>query len=133
MSDYQRRDIAMPAFGKARPRVTRTGHAYMPDSYTSQRDALRLMFGAVDVAPPWRVRVTVNRAMPESWSKKRRAESDGRPCTAKPDIDNIIGAVMDALFVDDAHVVAIEAAKRWGDEHGMTIEVIHEPGDVVPF
>jgi Holliday junction resolvase RusA-like endonuclease len=113
----------MAAFGKARPRVTRTGHTYMPDEYTRQRDDLRRLFGAVDVAPPWRVRVTVAREMPRSWSKKRRAASGGAWCSAKPDIDNIIGAVMDALFPDDAAVVAIEAVKRWGDEHGMTIEV----------
>jgi Holliday junction resolvase RusA-like endonuclease len=120
---YQRGDVPMAAFGKARPRVTRTGHAYMPDEYTRQRDDLRRLFGTVDVAPPWRVRVTVAREMPRSWSKKRRAASGGAWCSAKPDIDNIIGAVMDALFPDDAAVVAIEAAKRWGDEHGMTIEV----------
>ena len=37
--------IPLEPFGKARPRVTRTGHAYMPDSYVAARDALRLMFG----------------------------------------------------------------------------------------
>ena len=35
--------IPIEPFGKARPRVTRTGHAYMPDSYVAARDALRLM------------------------------------------------------------------------------------------
>ena len=48
--------IPIEPFGKARPRVTK-GNTYMPHSYTLARDALRLMFGAVTVAPPWALQV----------------------------------------------------------------------------
>ena len=47
MTACQAAVIPLEPFGKARPRVTRTGHAYMPDSYTAARDALRLMFGCL--------------------------------------------------------------------------------------
>lgn len=114
--------IPLEPFGKARPRVTR-GHTYMPDSYTAARDALRLMFGAVTVAPPWSLHVTAVRAMPGSWSKRRRAEMAGAWCVSKPDADNIAGAVMDALFEDDAAVVSVTCCKVWGPTPELRIEV----------
>ena len=115
--------IPLEPFGKARPRVTRTGHAYMPDSYTAARDALRLMFGAVTVAPPWSLSVTAVRAMPASWSKRRRAAMAGAWCMTKPDADNIVGAVMDALFEDDAAVVSVTCRKVWGATAELRIEI----------
>ena len=115
--------IPLEPFGKARPRVTRTGHAYMPDSYTAARDALRLLFGPVTVAPPWSLAVTAVRAMPASWSKRKRAEMNGAWCTSKPDADNIAGAVMDALFEDDAAVVSVTCCKVWGPTPELRIEV----------
>ena len=115
--------IPLEPFGKARPRVTRTGHAYMPDSYVAARDALRLMFGAVTVAPPWALQVTAVRAMPASWSKRKRAAMAGAWCMSKPDADNIAGAVMDALFEDDAAVVAVACRKVWGPTPELRIEI----------
>jgi Holliday junction resolvase RusA-like endonuclease len=115
--------IPLEPFGKARPRVTRTGHAYMPDSYTAARNALRLMFGAVTVAPPWSLSVTAVRAMPASWSKRRRGEMAGTWCASKPDADNIAGAVMDALFENDAAVVEVACRKVWGPSPELRIEV----------
>lgn len=115
--------IPIEPFGKARPRVTRTGHAYMPDSYVVARDTLRLLFGAVTVAPPWALAVTAVRAMPPSWSKRKRAEMSGAWCTSKPDADNIAGAVMDALFEDDAAVVEVACRKVWGPSPELRIEV----------
>ena len=114
--------IPIEPFGKARPRVTR-GHTYMPDRYTAARDALRLMFGAVPVAPPLALHVTAVRAMPASWSKRRRAEMAGAWCMTKPDADNIAGAVMDALFEDDAAVVEVACRKVWGASPELRIEV----------
>ena len=114
--------IPIEPFGKARPRVTR-GNTYMPHEYTRARDTLRLMFGAVTVAPPWVLKVTAVRAMPASWSKRRRGEMAGTWCVSKPDADNIVGAVMDALFEDDAAVVEVACRKVWGPSPELRIEV----------
>jgi Holliday junction resolvase RusA-like endonuclease len=38
----------------------------------------------------------------------------GAWCVSKPDADNIAGAVMDALFEDDAAVVEVACRKVWG-------------------
>ena len=95
----------------------------MPHSYTLARDALRLMFGAVTVAPPWSLHVTAVRAMPASWSKRKQAEMAGAWCMTKPDADNIAGAVMDALFEDDAAVVEVACRKVWGVAPELRIEI----------
>ena len=40
----------------------------------------------------------------------------GKPHTKKPDIDNLIKALLDAVFSDDAHVHTVHAEKVWGDK-----------------
>ena len=122
MTDYQAAVVPLEPFGKARPRVT-AGHTYMPREYVAARAALRLSFGPVTVAPPWSLEVTAVRAMPGSWSKRRRAAMAGAWCASKPDADNIAGAVMDALFEDDAAVVAVSCSKLWGPAGELRIEI----------
>ena len=122
MNHAQTATIPLEPFGKARPRVTR-GHTYMPNSYTKARAALRRMFGAVTVEPPWALKVTAVRQMPASWSKRKQAEMAGAWCMTKPDADNIAGAVMDALFEDDAAVVEVACRKVWGVAPELRIEI----------
>ena len=49
MTACQAAVIPLEPFGKARPRVTRAGHAYMPDSYRAARDAM--MAAKAEAAP----------------------------------------------------------------------------------
>lgn len=59
--------------------------------------------------------------MPPSWSKKKRQEMLGRPHQQKPDIDNLLKGVMDALLEDDSTVYHIgHLTKRWGNEGSIT-------------
>ena len=118
--------IPIEPYGKARPRHA-AGHTYMPDKYTRARAQLRQMFGAavgaIVVPPPWALDVTAVRAMPASWSKRKRLEMAGAWCCSKPDADNIAGAVMDALFDDDAAVVVVTCRKLWGPSAELRIEI----------
>ena len=52
--------------------------------------------------------------MPKSWSQKKRAAMNGRAHQQKPDSDNMIKALMDALFEDDAHIWDFRVTKVWG-------------------
>lgn len=113
--------IPMPAFGKARPRVTRNG-TFMPRDYRRRKAQLKQLFGPVP-AGLVHLSVTAVRRMPQSWSQARRERMRGTYAKPKPDVDNIVGAVMDALFVDDDVVVSIFARKVWGDDSQMVIEV----------
>lgn len=57
--------------------------------------------------------------MPQSWSKKHRAEMDGTPHQQKPDVDNFIKAFLDAVTDDDSHVFEVHALKIWGVKPGI--------------
>ena len=49
--------------------------------------------------------------MPNSWSKKKKMKMHQKPHQQKPDIDNLVKAVLDSLFHDDSHVFYINAFK----------------------
>jgi Holliday junction resolvase RusA-like endonuclease len=59
--------------------------------------------------------------MPRSWSKKKRAEYLGRPHQSKPDLDNMIKALADALHKEDSGLWDIHATKIWGDRGEIRI------------
>ncbi|VFS14514.1 Holliday junction resolvase [Yokenella regensburgei] len=52
--------------------------------------------------------------MPQSWSKKKRAEYDGKPHQSKPDKDNLEKALLDAIFGEDSHIWDGRVSKVWG-------------------
>ena len=60
--------------------------------------------------------------MPKSWSTIKREEMDGAPHKQKPDIDNLLKALLDALFDDDSHISAIRVRKHWSTEGMIGIE-----------
>ena len=51
--------------------------------------------------------------MPKSWTKKKKAHMIGTPHQQTPDIDNLIKAVLDAIYEDDKVVWDIRASKHW--------------------
>lgn len=78
--------------------------------YFAFRDEVRLH----GVTIPDRVRIVFVMPMPASWSAKKRAAMDGKPHTCRPDNDNQIKGLLDAVFSDDAHVWDIRSTKIWG-------------------
>lgn len=67
-------------------------------------------------------RVTFVVPMPKSWSKKKRASMDGQPHQQKPDVDNLLKALLDSVFDDDCGVYDIHPRKVWGGEGRIVIE-----------
>lgn len=74
----------------------------------------------------------VTRVPPKGWAKYRRRDAiefrEG--ICSKPDLDNYIKIVLDALngvvFPDDSSVVKICSSKRWSDRPGMTIRIMED-------
>ena len=62
--------------------------------------------------------------IPESWSKKKKAEMAGTIHQQKPDRDNIDKAILDSLFGDDSHVAVGLIGKFWDDGKGPRIEIL---------
>lgn len=104
--------IPVGPMAKARPRITRRG-TYMPDHYTAWRRAFTahcLDQGVPDVVGPFAIGVIFQ-------------TKNGR---MRPDLDNAIGAVLDAL--QDAGIIAndsacdqLAAAKRKGKTPAIII------------
>lgn len=69
--------------------------------------------------------------IPQSWSKKKKAEMAGKPHGSKPDSDNLIKGLFDAvnglIWVDDAQVFGGSWSKVYESEGclpGIEMEVI---------
>ena len=73
--------------------------------------------------------------LPRSLSKaeRERRMGNGAQHTQKPDLDNIVKAILDVgnglLWTDDAQVSHISAGKRWGAKPGTLIVVKQNTGE----
>lgn len=122
--------------GKARARVTRAGFAYTPAKTKNAEAYIKLlatqeMRGRARFEGP--VAVTMRTVMEPaaSWSKKRQALAltGGERPTKKPDIDNVLKLIKDALngivYRDDSQVVQVYAEKVYGPQ-ALTVVTIKE-------
>ena len=111
--------------GKQRPRSTRQGRVYTPSETVNAEAWVRQCAVAECGSPvlqtPIRLQMGVAVAVPLSWSKKKRAaalKGELRP-TGKPDLDNCVKLVCDALngimWRDDSQVVSMELRKFYAE------------------
>lgn len=136
--------------GKARPRFNSiTGRTYTPENTVIYENLINLRYReaasrlsnserALYYAHPIELILDILFPIPQSYSKKRAtkcAEQIEYP-KKKPDIDNVIKAVCDALnstcFKDDTQVVKLMANKRYvavGEQCGINIQISALPED----
>lgn len=123
--------------GKGRPRFSK-GRTYTDDKTVEYerriRNSYRLSFGSYK----WpdnallKVQITAYYSIPKSATKSKRAmmESGDLLPTRKPDVDNIIKAVLDALngvaYKDDASVVEVSCRKLYGTLPRVEVEIMGE-------
>jgi hypothetical protein len=60
--------------------------------------------------------------MPASWGEADRLRLHLQPHQQRPDLDNLVKALCDAVHADDSHLWSIQAEKRWTTGDGA-IEV----------
>ena len=60
--------------------------------------------------------------MPASWSKIKKARYVGHQHQSKPDLDNMLKALLDAAFDEDCKIWSIKVVKLW--DYEPSIEVI---------
>lgn len=60
--------------------------------------------------------------MPNSWTKKQKAAALGKPHMSKPDADNLLKALWDAVHNEDKHLFHADALKFWGERGEIIIE-----------
>ena len=125
--------------GKGRPRVTSRGkfaHAYTPsktknyetliqNSYLSNYTFEDMLHG------PIKAKLTAYFSIPKSIPKKKlfMYNNNYEKHIKKPDIDNVVKSVFDALnnlaFEDDSNIIEIEAKKIYSNNPRVELE-LHE-------
>ena len=120
--------------GKERPRATiRGGRAAVYTSAKQNRAEASVRASAMQVplpAPfsgPVSVSVRIFRAMPVSWSKKKKTALHGCWIDGKPDSDNVLKTIFDAfnglLWLDDKQVAKFDYEQIWADISSARIVV----------
>jgi Holliday junction resolvase len=120
--------------GKGRPRFTRSGHTYTDNNTVAYENLIRRRyFECCGIAPtdkPVHVEIRIFFKPAQSLSKKKRAEVLQTEPMRKPDIDNVIKVVLDALneiaWADDKQVVSVFARKSWTAKIEERIEIAIE-------
>lgn len=73
---------------------------------------------------PQPCKVVFHVRMPDSWSTDRKLQTNGKPHTQRPDLDNLVKALGDAVCQEDSHLWSIRAEKRWSLKAGIEIEAL---------
>lgn len=120
---------------KARPRVNgRTGMAYTPRKTREYELKVRLAWHdqsgvRMMEGHPLRASINIWYAVPESYSAAKRKEllSGGAWHIIKPDVDNVVKAVLDGLngyaIPDDSAVCELHVTKRYAENNAARVEV----------
>ena len=66
--------------------------------------------------------VTFYMPMPQSWSKKKKDEMQLKPHQSRPDLDNLLKALLDSIYEDDAHIYSLRIRKFWDYEGSIEIK-----------
>ena len=90
--------------------------------YFAFRDAVKA--AKIQLQSPCKITFYV--PMPESWSERKRKDFDGKPHMNKPDADNLLKALLDSVFDDDAHMWSVAVEKRWAREGSITVQKFPE-------
>lgn len=119
--------------GKARPRFTRTGHTYTPKTTRDYETAIRVkcieaMHGMKPFSGRVEVLISASFEVPKSWPKAKR-EAYHKYTPGRPDVDNVVKAVLDACngiaFYDDAQVAVLYATKSYvPSQPGINVHII---------
>jgi len=119
--------------GKGRPRATTINgmaRMYTPKKTASYEGRVIDAFvraGGVMLGGNIAMTIHATFSMPVSWSMKKRQAMDGAYCIKKPDADNILKVVADALngiaYRDDAAIVYASIEKRWGQDGSVRVLV----------
>ena len=112
---------------KGRPRFY-GGHAVTPEKTRRYEKLIRDSWthGLID-AEDVIVHMVFVMPIPKSYSKKKQAALVGASHTKKPDLDNLVKAVLDALngkaFADDSVISSISASKEYGSEPSVWVSI----------
>ncbi|WLD56899.1 RusA family crossover junction endodeoxyribonuclease [Salinispirillum sp. LH 10-3-1] len=87
--------------------------------YRAFCDHIRLLKAQL---PPSGTHVTFVLPMPKSWSAKKKQAMNGKPHTQRPDADNMLKALCDAIHEEDSGIWDVRITKVWGESGQIIID-----------
>ena len=113
----------------SRARVTRWS-TYFPKKYTQFRKDFKELLEKYKSKPVdglLYVKLDFYVQIPKSWSKKKKAEKEGKHCDNNADLDNYVKAALDSLegkyYNNDKQIAMIRARKYWSNDGRITFEM----------
>lgn len=71
--------------------------------------------------------ITFFMPMPKSWSQKKRDTMDGQPHRQKPDLDNLLKALFDAVHSEDCSIWNVSSiSKIWSVKGAIQLQNTHK-------
>ena len=126
-----------PPVGKARPRVTKSGHAYTPQKTKDYERLVRECYlsqvGEIKFVGkrPLEVLIEAEFPIPKSASKKKQAEMVETYHVNKPDADNLAKSILDGLvgvaIEDDSAVSVLTVVKTWSESPCVYVHIQETP------
>lgn len=101
------------------------------ERYREYADNLREQMEGT-VLPDSGIVLIFNMPMAKSWKQSKRDHMNGMPHQQRPDIDNLIKGVLDALLEEDCVVWSIAASKFWAEEGSLEIILPEVMDEEVP-
>jgi Holliday junction resolvase RusA-like endonuclease len=124
---------------KGRARSTRSGRHYTPEqTRVAESTVLAHWFLHVGIdrqphAGPFTIEIASTFEVPRSWTKAKRAAAirGDIPHTTKPDADNLLKLIKDALinaaYRDDSQAFLVSASKQYGETAATTVRLNFYP------
>ncbi len=123
--------------GKGRPRFARRGKfvtTYTPEKTASYENLVKVkamdaMRGGKPFERALSAHIYLTVTPPESWSKKKKAQAINGEIypTSKPDMDNVIKGIFDAMneivYKDDKQIVSLLCIKRYGEAAHAQVQI----------
>ncbi len=121
--------LPMKPFGKARPRCHGKVQPYMPTEYKQKIKDVQCQVNLSEVPDgPVLVYLNIGYPMPKGWSKAKKDLARGKFCPRSPDVDNVLGALMDAIFPKvaggDSRVCGDNTRRYWSDDPQLEMTVL---------
>lgn len=143
VNDYKKLSFEVPGevVGKGRPKFTVRGgyaKAYTPQKTADYERTIKLAYlrhNKYMSLKALKVKIYIYKGIPKSASKKdKSAMLEGRiMCAKKPDVDNVVKVVLDALngvaYKDDTQVTQLALIRKYAVTDSLKV-VIEEIGEI---
>lgn len=130
-------DVPGTPVGKGRPKFARRGNfvaTYTPEKTASYENLVKVkaaeaMKGAKPFDKALTAHIFLTITPPASWSKKKQAQALNGEIypTTKPDLDNVIKGIFDAMneivYLDDKQIVSLLCMKRYGQTAHAQVQI----------